>query len=263
MTTRGKRISLAFLNLIGFIGTVMVNGLANALPIGGVTTGALSDMYPNLFVPAGFTFSIWGLIYLLLGLFIVYQLIVALGRNEDRSAFIQRIGVFFFIASAANIGWIFAWHYQYVGISLILMVLLLVSLIAVYLRLDIRKRGFNWRERFFIAAPFSIYLGWITVATVANVTALLVDIGWNGFGLSDVVWTCIVIGIATIIALFMLFTRQDILYCLVVEWAFFGILMKRIRVDAVLKTGIIVTLAVCMALLLFDMGFQAARKKVY
>ena len=263
MTTHGKRISLAFLNLIGFIGTVTVNGLANALPIGGVTTGALSDIYPNLFVPAGFTFSVWGVIYLLLGLFTIYQLIAAFGQNEERSAFIQRIGVLFFVASAANIGWIFAWHYQYVGISLILMVLLLTSLIAVYLRLDIRKRGFSWRHRLFVAVPFSVYLGWITVATVANVTALLVDIGWKGFGLSDVVWTCIVIGIATVITLLVLFTRQDIFYSLVVEWAFFGILMKRIRADAVLKSGVIVTLAICMAVIFFDMGFQAARKKVY
>ena len=134
MKRKGKRIVLAFINLLAYLGTITVNALANALPINGNTTGALSDAYPNLFVPAGLTFSIWGLIYLLLGVFAVYQLASAFRRSEDLSAFIDRISVFFILSCIANAGWVFAWHYEYVGISLI------------FLNAIKTKTGVSWLE---------------------------------------------------------------------------------------------------------------------
>lgn len=263
MKTKGKRILLAFFNLLAYLGTITVNALANILPINGNTTGALSDLYPNLFVPAGLTFSIWGLIYILLGIFVIYGLASAFRRSDDISAFIGRISIFFIISCAANAGWIIAWHYEYLGISLILMCILLISLISIYQRLEIRKRGLSWQERIGWGIPFSIYLGWITVATIANVTALLVNIGWNGFGLSPIFWTILVIVVATIITLLIIFTRQDVFFPLVIEWAFLGIILKRVRIDAAEFTNLIVALGICMGIILAAMAAQTVRRQIY
>jgi hypothetical protein len=235
---------LKSLNLVAFLATVAVNAMANALPINGKTTGELSDLYPNLFVPAGLTFSIWGLIYLLLAIFAVYQFAVPGSSGGD---IIRRIGPFFILASAANIGWIFLWHYQRVGASLVLMVLLLGSLLAVYLRLGVGAGTAAWRERLLVHLPFSVYLGWITVATVANVTALLVHVGWNRFGASQELWTVVMLIAAALITLAVLFTRNDLFYALVILWAFLGILIKRQAVDSPPSRAIVVTLAVAMA----------------
>jgi len=143
-----------------------------------MTTGELSDDLPNLFVTAGFTFSIWGVIYILLALFTVYQLLIAFKRGGQEGRIIDGIGLYYFIASLT------------MGKS----------------------------EKFFVLIPFSIYLGWITVATIANVTALLVDIGWNGFGIPDNVWTMVVLIVAALITLAALFSRQDVYYSLVIVW---------------------------------------------
>jgi hypothetical protein len=258
-----KRKIYAILNFLGFIGTVVVNGLANALPINGKTTGELSDNLPNLFVPAGFTFSIWGVIYILLALFAVYQLLRAFKQDEKDGRIIDAVGPYFFIASCANMGWIFAWHYQVILVSLLLMIILLLSLICIYLNLDIRKREMKKTEKFFALIPFSVYLGWITVATVANVTALLVDIGWNGFGIPDQVWTIIVLIVATLITLAVLFSKQGIYDALVIVWAYFGILMKRLNAAGELETGIVVSVSVCLAVIVFDIIFSFVKKKVY
>jgi len=237
---------LKTLNLVAFLATVAINAMANALPINGKTTGELSDLYPNLFVPAGLTFSIWGLIYLLLAIFAVYQIAAP---NRNTADFLQRIGLMFIVASAANIGWIFLWHYQRVSASLVLMLVLLASLLAIYLRLGIGVRAASWRERLLVQLPFSVYLGWITVATIANVTAVLVHLGWNRFGASQELWTVVVLVVATLITIGVLFTRNDLFYALVILWAFLGILIKRQAVDSPPSRAIIVTLAVTMTVI--------------
>jgi len=256
-----QRVFLSILNLLGFLGTVIVNALANILPINNNTTGELSDMYPNLFVPAGVTFSIWGLIYVLLGIFVVYQLIGAL---KDRgSTFIENIGPFFFIASLANIGWIFAWHYELVGISLLAMLALLGSLLAVYIRLRVGKSAAPAGERYMVHLPFSVYLGWITIATIANVTALLVDIGWGRFGLSEQFWAAAVITVGIIIALSVLFTRKDIFYCLVVDWALIGILLKRLSVETAPDRAVEIAAVAGIAIISAGIILQLIRRRVY
>ena len=222
-----KQAVLQICNIAGYLGIVVVNGLANALPINGKTTGQISDSYPNLFVPAGLTFSIWGLIYLLLGIFIVYQANGLWGRQKQDLAFLAKIGLFFLLSCAANAGWIFAWHYERAAPSLILMFILLGSLLFIYLRLNIGKAQSTKAERYLVFLPFSVYLGWITIATVANVTALLVSYGWNGFGLPEPFWAVLVISVAALITLAIVFTRRDVAYSLVVVWAFLGILIKR------------------------------------
>jgi hypothetical protein len=254
---------ISILNIIGFLGTVVVNSLANALPINGLNTGQLSDMYPNLFVPAGITFSIWGVIYILLAIFVIYQAIVVFGKNAGQSQFTKKTGFLFLITCIANIGWIFAWHYQMVALSLLLMLVLLLTLIAILLRLNIGNSDAGNKEKYMVHLPFSVYLGWITIATVANVTALLVSINWNGFGLGAQFWTVFMILIGLAITLVMLIQRKDIFYALVVDWAVLGILIKRLSNSDEPAQSVIIVTIISMVVITATVIAQIIRKKVY
>jgi hypothetical protein len=260
MNKSRRVLSLSILNLLGFLGTVVVNALANILPINGVTTGELSDRYPNLFVPAGLTFAIWGVIYVLLAIFVVYQLIPSVRRDAQKVDFVQRIGPLFFISSLANIGWIFAWQYQILPLSMVMMLILLGCLLAIYVRLNIGKSEATKAEKYSVHLPFSVYLGWITIATIANVTALLVNIGWTRWGLSEQFWAVAVIIVGIAIALSVLFTRKDIYYCLVVDWALLGILLKRLSITTPAQSVVVITI---VGLVLVSGGViaQLIRKK--
>jgi hypothetical protein len=252
---------MAFLNLVGFLGVVIINYLATSLPLNNKSTGELSDQYPNLFVPAGLTFSIWGVIYILLAIFVIYGLVVAFKANSGEQSFIEKIGILFFVSCLFNFSWIFAWHYEIVWLSLILMLGLLSSLLAIYLRLKIGKSDENNKVKGMVHIPFSVYLGWITIATIANVTALLVDLGWNRFGLSEQFWTILVIAVGIIIALAMLFLRNDIYYNLVVLWAFLGILLKRLGDKATPALFVIILTSIGMAVIVIGIILQAVRRK--
>lgn len=219
-----KRTALwPIINLLVFLITIVVNGLANSLPINGVTTGEVSDSFPVYFVPAGYVFAIWGLIYLGLLAFVIYQLLP--GQRENRR--LERIGAWFALGSLANAAWILFWHYRVFPVTLILMLILLVSLLVIYLRLNIGREQVSQVEKWAVDVPFSIYLGWITVATVANVTDVLYDLGWNGAPLSPQIWAVIMLAIATVLAVAMILTRRDIAYVLVIVWAFVGIAIKQ------------------------------------
>jgi len=261
MHNRGLSIILSILNLVGLICVVIVNILANALPINDKTTGELSNQYPNLFVPAGLTFSIWGLIYILLAMFVVYSLICAFRTGEKRS-FIGSISIFFFLTCIANIGWIFAWHYEILPLSMILMILLLASLIAIYLRLSIGKSNASNLEKYMVHLPFSVYLGWITIATIANATALLVAANWNAFGLGEQFWAVGVILIAVALTLAVVLQRRDIFFGLVVDWALIGILIKRLA-DPIPYQSVIVTTIAGLILISLGILLQIMRRKVY
>lgn len=212
---------LPILNIIAYLAVVLVNTLSNVLPLNGRTAGEISDALPSYFTPAGYTFSIWGLIYLALLGFTVYQALPA-----QRSASFQRqIGPLFVISSLANIGWLFAWHYGFYVVSVLVMLALLLTLIAVYVRLDIGRRNaaLSWQRKLFVHVPFSLYLGWITVATIANISSVANHLGWNGFGVSGPVWSVIMMFAAVIIAALLLLRRSDLAYAAVLVWALFGI----------------------------------------
>jgi len=260
---RRNIIIFSILNLLGYIATVVVNILATTLPINNMTTGDLSDRYPNLFVPAGLTFSIWGLIYLLLAIFVVYQLRIVMKKDTQREEIIEKIGHFFFISSLANIGWIFAWHYLLVPISLLFMLVLLGSLIVIYLRLGIGTSTASKAERYLIHLPFSVYLGWITVATIANVTTLLVDRNWGALGLGEQFWAVLVIVVAIVITMRILLTRNDIFYALVVDWALLGILIKRLSVDDVPDSAVVAAAITGLVLISIVIIIQLKRKRIY
>jgi hypothetical protein len=260
MNKSSSVLVLSILNLLGFLGTVVVNALANILPINDITTGELSDLYPNLFVPAGLTFAIWGLIYVLLAIFVIYQLIPSVRRDPQKIEFVQRIGPLFFISCLANIGWILAWHNQVLPLSLVMMLVLLGCLLAIYVRLNIGKSQAPKAQRYLVHLPFSVYLGWITIATIANVTALLVS---NGWGLDQQqLWAVAVIIVGIAIALSVLFTRKDIYYSLVVDWALLGILLKRLSATTPAQSVVVITI---VGLVLISGGIiaQMIRKRAY
>lgn len=242
MKTRRLKV-YAIINLLFYLGMVTVNALANILPINQVTTGELSDGIPNLFVPTALTFSIWGLIYLLLALFVIDQFLVL--REEEAAGFIERIGILFPVNAAANALWIVAWHYRQVALSLAIMLVILGTLIGIVVRLRADKEAAS-REKWMVHVAFSVYLGWISVATIANVTAWLVTMGWNGWGIPENIWTVLAIGAAITLALLSILWKHDIAYAMVVNWALFGIFLKRYGSDGTLYLDIIAVALVGM-----------------
>ena len=216
-------------NIVTFVMTVVVNGLANALPINGQQTGEISNRFDVLFVPANYVFAIWGLIYLALAAFVVYQALPA----QQKSRRLARIGWLFSLSNIANALWILLWHYEYFALTVLVMVGLLLCLIAIYLRLDIGRTQVSGAERWLVDAPFSLYLGWITVATIANVTSYLEFAQWGGWGISAVVWTVLLLIVGLGIAAAMTFRHRDAIYMAVLVWAFAGIAVKQSEVAVV------------------------------
>ena len=240
--------------LLLVIATIIVNGLANALPINGQATGEISDSFDVFFVPAGYVFSIWGLIYVGLIAYAIYQLLPAQKENPD----LRAIGGPFILSSLANIACIFMWHNNQFAISVLVMFVLLASLILIYLRLGIGRKQVSTGMRWLVHLPFSIYLGWITVATIANVTALLDYWEWNGWGISAEMWTVIMLTIATIVGGLMSFRHRDIAYAAVLIWAFIGIAVKHSD-NGIVTTAAWAAAAVTAVLLII--GFLRGRRQ--
>lgn len=227
MSDKQTFIATRVLVFITFITMVVINALANILPIGGVTTGQVSDFYPNLFAPAGFTFAIWGVIYLLLLGYTIYQLgIFQKEKVIAKSDLLCSIGILFSISSIANSCWIFAWHFRSSSLSLLLILVILICLILIMQKL--KNECLSRTEKIWIRLPFSIYFGWITVATIANATAFLVDVKWNGFGIDAAIWTAIILLVGVLIAVTTMMKLKDPAYGLVVIWAYIGILAKHL-----------------------------------
>jgi hypothetical protein len=254
---------LSLLNVIGFVAVVVVNTLAIRLPLAGRTTGELADRYPNLFVPAGITFSvIWTVIYALLGMYVVYGLIQSLRMPAQAMSFVQKIGFLFLLTCIANVVWVFFWHYEVLPLSLVCMFVLLGALGTIYLRLGIGQGGVGVWEKYLVHLPMSLYFGWISIATIANITTLLVAYRWGRFGLSEAFWTVIVMGVGTLLALVVLFGRKDPFYALVVDWAILGILLKRMAATVRVQ-GVILAAIVCLVLITLCVIVQFARGRVY
>ena len=225
------------INVLAVVVMITINILANALPINGQNTGEISDLFQVFFVPAGYVFAIWGLIYIGLAAFAIYQALPAQRENPR----LRKIGYWFLLSCVANSVWIFMWHYNLFPLSLLVMLVLLASLLVIYLRLDVGRTRVSTLERWCVNIPFSVYLGWITVATVANVTDVLYDLGWNGFGIAPETWAVIMLIIAAGLGVAMAVTRRDVAYLLVLVWAFAGIGVKQAAVPLVATTAWIMT----------------------
>ncbi len=247
-----KDIVRQVVNVLAVVGTVVVNGLANALPLNGLTTGEISDRFQVYFVPAGYVFSIWGLIYLGLVAFAIYQ---ALPSQRD-NARLRRVGYLFALSCVANVAWLFFWHYEQFLWTLAAMLLLLLSLILIYLRLGIGRAEFSTAEKWCVQATFSVYLGWVTVATIANVTSVLDYVNWSGWGIGPQAWTVIMLIIGAGIAMAMGLTRGDAAYMLVIIWAFVGIAVKHASAPVVA-----IAAWASAALVVLAMAAMAARRR--
>lgn len=208
--------------IVTILVTLIINVLADLLPINGLNTGAISDTFHVYFVPAGYVFSIWGLIYIGLIAYAVFQALPSQKENPR----LQSTGWWVVLGSLANCAWIFLWHYELFVGTLGAMLILLATLIAVYLRLGINRFKVSTGETWAVRVPFSIYLGWITVATIANVTDVLDYIGWNQFGISAAVWMVVILAAVVVITGLMNFLRRDVAFAGVLLWALAGIAVK-------------------------------------
>ncbi len=236
-----KNILIRVSVVISYLFMILINALANILPINNMTTGDISDKYGNLFAPTGLTFSIWGLIYLLLGIYVIYQLV-----TSQKKELFNDIGFYFILTSLFNISWIFSWHYDLILLSVVFMIILLLLLIKIANIL--RKQELSLKNKIIVCLPFSIYFGWITVATIANITTFLVSINWNGFGISDYIWTSIILVIGAIIGIIRMNLDKNFVYGLVFIWAYIGILIKHTSLNgfAGQYSGVIYTVVVCL-----------------
>lgn len=248
MDIKKKNILFVTGNILSIIATIVVNALAVILPLNGKTTQELSDNIPNLFVPAGITFSIWSIIYTFLVIFMIYQILSLSKKQPYDTGYIEKIGGWFILASLANIIWIFLWHYELVAFSLLAMLVLFFSLLAIYLKLGIGLSTKTLKEKLAVHVAISIYLGWITVAMIANVTAVLVTLNVGELFLGQTTWTILVIAVATLISVLILIRRKDIAYNLVIIWALLGIAIKRFNTDPIYGTQMDIAITAVVAI---------------
>ena len=252
-------IILQFLNIFTLVLVLVMNIAATSLPLNGISTEEISDALPSYFTPAGYTFAIWGLIYTALIAFAIYQ-----ARPIERQRpFLAKIGWLFIVSSLANSAWIVAWHYGYYVLSVGIMLLLLGTLIAIYLRLNIGRRDptLSWQDKLFYQAPFSLYLGWITVATIANISSVVNYLGWNGLGIAEPIWAMIMIGAAVVVAALLLINRRNAAYAGVLIWALFGIRASAMESGEPALAGVAVGAAVIIAGLA-ALGYWRTREKI-
>ena len=226
-TTTTSRKPVQALVSLTYLIMIATNAAANALPLNGRRTGDVSDTYPSLFTPAGVTFSIWGVIYLLLGAHVLYQLGLFRDRPDTAAdtALLNRVGVLFALSSLINTAWIFAWHYDLIPLSAVLLIAILVCLALIVS--TVRRSNPTGRQRAFIGVPFSVYFGWSTVAVVANITVLLVYWHWDGFGLPESTWAVIIVLVAMLIGTATMLRNRDVAYGPVLIWAYLGILIRQ------------------------------------
>ena len=224
-----------FGNILAYIIVVVVNSIAGAIGINGLQTGTISDKYATLIAPAGYVFGIWGLIYLLLLGYVAYQY----SAKRRVSPFQANIGYLFIVSCIINICWLLLWHYEMISASVILMLVLLLTLTTIYTRLGIGVEKVQRNEMLFVHLPFSVYLGWITVATIANIAAALVSLGQTELILGAINWAILVIVVAVLITGMMLWTRRDVAYAAVLIWALVGVYVKQSNLTPVAYTAII------------------------
>ncbi|HUV16548.1 MAG TPA: hypothetical protein VMW28_08320 [Pelolinea sp.] len=218
-----KLTSRQIITILVTLLTIILNVLANALPFNGQGTGEISDRFSILFVPAGYVFSIWGLIYIGMILFTAYQAL----NSQRENSLIDKIAPAYWIANMANNVWLFLWHWEFFPLTLIAMLTILVSLISLYRQFDKTDSPLTPSEVWLVKIPFSIYLGWISVATIANISQVLFFTGWNGFGLSPEIWTVIMLAVGAGLGILMLLRERDFAYSAVLIWAFIGIAAKQ------------------------------------
>ena len=240
-----KRLQIA--NTIALIVTIIINYLSNTGIFNGNTMATVSAKYQNYFTPAGYAFSIWGLIYIGLFAFVIYQARNFFKKVENDWPVLQ-IGWWFVVSCIANCLWVLAWLYDYTGLSVLIMVLLLVSLLRIIIKTNMEIEDAPLKKIAFVWWPFCLYSGWITVALIANIAAYLTKVKWNGFGLSEITWTILMICVAGIINLFMTWNRNMREYALVGAWALIAIAVANWNgVQMIVQTAIVVAVILVLS----------------
>ena len=240
-----KRLSVA--NIFALIVTIVLNYLSNTGIFNGNTMSTVSAAYQNLFTPAGYAFSIWGLIYLGLAAFVIYHAVVSFKSSQEKIV-VLKVGWWFVISCIANCAWIFAWLYDYTGLSVIIMIMLLFSLVMIILKTRMELDDLPMKQIAFVWWPFSLYAGWITVALIANIAAWLTKINWDGFGISSITWTIIMIIIAGIIYLLMTWQRNMREYALVGVWGLLAIAVANWTTEpSIVQSSIIISVIIFLS----------------
>jgi hypothetical protein len=247
--------------VVSYIVMVVVNVLAVTLPINGIATDEVSNRYANLFAPAGVTFSIWGLIYLALGVFLVYCFFQK--NSLISSQKLNQINIYFIISSLINAIWIFAWHHLVIWLTVILMLGLLLCLIKIANILN--SSNLSLSDKLLVKVPFGIYFGWITIATIANITTFLVSVNFHDILFKDVTWTILILIVGLLIGSWRTIKDKNIAYGLVLIWAYFGIWLKHTSTSPLgynsAYPAIITTLIISMAILVLINTYLVYIKK--
>ena len=259
-----SRSGYVVLNWIALIVTLTVNALANMLPINGHNSAQVSAMYPNFFVPAGFTFGIWNFIYLLLTLHVIYSnyMLTHLKRStNDVGQLVFRINRLFWITCLLNTAWILAWHFLFIWLSVMIMIALFITLLLIFNEITYAEKQIDlgYMEHISLETPFIIYFSWIAVALIANITALLVSQGWHPA--AEIAWTCVMIAVAGIIGVLLSLFWHRPAYTAVIIWAVFGIYSKQAGLSSLIATTAISAGIAC--LLAAAIGFWHKRKLLF
>lgn len=233
----GKHLVRQAVCAISVVGTIGGNALANILPFNGQNTGAVSNKFDVLFTPAGYVFGIWGLLYLTWCVFAVYQFLPSQRANPRVAAVVYP----FAASGVVNVLWLWLWHHEYFPLTVTTMLVLLGLLIACYLRLDIGRSKVSLVEHCCVDIPFSLYLAWISVATIANITIALRHADWSGWGLSEPFWAALMISVATALGAIACLQRRDFAFIAVLVWAFVGIADKQAATPLVVYAAWIAT----------------------
>jgi translocator protein len=222
----GQRAS----NVVALASVVAVNFLAEAIPLNGLTSAEIANRYPDLYYfPANYAFSIWSVIYVFLIAFGVYQALPA--RRID--PFVDRVGWLFVASCAFNAAWLISFHYLLFPLSMVMMLALLATLIAIYVRLGIGRTSVGRGTAWLVHVPFSLYLGWITAATITNAAYVLRDAGWGGFGIESQTWGVVMLAVTGMLAAYIVVTRRDSAYGAVIVWAVAAIAVRHADIQVV------------------------------
>lgn len=242
--------TLAILNTVFFLLHLVPSQLTQLELFNSQTIGEVSAKYPALFTPAGITFSIWGVIYLALSAFCIYHIVKAFKEPalHEANVDLKRLGFLFMLNNLATGAWTIAWVHERLLLSVALILIQLVTLLAIHIRLGIFDTSRSAASRWFTQVPLSLYFGWIIIATVANISSALVGLGWDGFGVSEGIWAIIMIVAATLIVVFVVFSRTNPFVGLVCVWALYGIILKHRELSAAESPQIITTAWICLAL---------------
>ncbi|MFX1562492.1 MAG: hypothetical protein ACFFDP_04210 [Promethearchaeota archaeon] len=264
MNSRINPIVFQITNVLAVIIALVLNSLVNIIALFGVTTGQVSDAYPSLFTPANYVFSIWGVIYVTAVIFAIYQ---ARGSQRD-AAYLPEVNFLYLAGSLLNVAWLVIWHYSYsqplfLIYTVLLMVLLLVSLLAIYHRLGIGVKDLTRNQRLAVNLHISLYLGWICLATIANLASTL-NVFVPGIPIDvQVLWTVLVIVVVIVLTLLMLYLRRDIVFSIVVIWAAIGIAYKQLAIPLITGAALATILITVIAIIVIPLIQKTSIRNYY